>query len=167
MRSRLKGCAWALRSARTSRRSRVVSSALLHRLDSRFDARVGGEQDHQRVRVGELDAPQDVQPIAVRQFVVEQDQVDALLEAVDRFGGRSGFEHTIAFIPQPAGEGPSDQLLIVDNEHRGAHRPHEYTEVTDGRPARKTGRSRMVPERPPPYCWRARQSGRTSLREFV
>ena len=75
-----------------------------------------------------LDAPQDVEPVAVRQLVVEQHEVDALLEAVERFGGGFGFEHPIALIAEPAGQGPSNQLFIVDDEHRGAHVPHEYTD---------------------------------------
>ncbi len=59
----------------------VVIRALLHRLDGRIDARIGREQDHQRVGVGDLDAPQDVETVAVRQLVIEQDEVDALAES--------------------------------------------------------------------------------------
>ncbi len=110
----------------------VVIRALLHRLDGRLDARVGRQQDDEGVGVGALHPPQDVEAIAVRQLVVEQDEVHALTKAFERFGGGCGFEDTIAVIAQPAGEGPPNELFIVDDEHRGAHVPHEYT---DSQPA--------------------------------
>ena len=56
----------------------VVIRAGLHRFDGGVDARIGGQQDHQRVGIGLLDLLQDRQAVGVGQPVVEQHEIDAL-----------------------------------------------------------------------------------------
>ena len=63
---------------------RVVIRALLHRLDGGLDARVRGQQDDERVGIALLDPLEHRQAVAVRQPVVEQHQIDALLALRER-----------------------------------------------------------------------------------
>ena len=139
MRSRLYGCAW-LRAQRAhfapqprrferlldeqrdlvevERLVGVVIRAVLHRLDGRLDARVRGQQDDQRVGVALLDLLEDRQAVAVRQLVVEQHEVDAFGVALERRRGGVGLDDAIAFLREPLGQRPANQLLVVDDENR-------------------------------------------------
>src|SRR5262245_62123329 len=73
---------------------------------------------HRRVRP---DLPGDLDPVAVRQAQVEEDDVGSvaarLLQAV---AGRAGLSHPIALALQRRTEKPADRLFVLDHEHQGA-----------------------------------------------
>ena len=101
---------------------RVVVGAVLHRFDGVVDARIRGQQNDQRVGVVFLDLLQHGQAVGIGQAEVEEDEIDALLVSLDRLGGGFRLEHAVTFLAEPLGEGPADQLFIVDNQNRrGAH----------------------------------------------
>ena len=96
----------------------VVIRPVLHGFHGGVDARVAGEEDHQRVRVGLLDLFQDGQTIAIGQPIVEQHEIDTFAAPLERFGGVFCFQHPVALVFQPGGQRPADQLLVVDHQNR-------------------------------------------------
>jgi hypothetical protein len=74
-----------------------VVGAVLHRFDGVVNARIRGQQDDKRVRVGLLDLFEDRESVGVRQAEVEQDEVDALPMTFDRLPGGLGLEDAIPF----------------------------------------------------------------------
>jgi hypothetical protein len=68
----------------------VVEGALAHGLDRRLDRRVGGDHHHRQVRVEDLDLRQQLEPGAVRQHEVEQDDVELLVAQQLHAGGGRG-----------------------------------------------------------------------------
>ena len=145
MRSKLYGCAWrraqrpdfAAQPRRLERLLdqqrdlveierlvRVVIRALLHRLDgqvrrstcavSRMTS-VSGSRSLMRLSTDEA--------VAVRQPVVEQHQIDAVLALRERAGGRVGLDDAVAFVGQPLVQREANQRLVVDDENgRRLHR---------------------------------------------
>ena len=100
----------------------VMVGAVLHRLDGVVDARIRGQQDDERVRVGLLDLLEDREAVGVRKAEVEQDEVHAFPMTFDRLPGGLGLEDAVPFLGQPIGERPADQLLVVNDEDgRRAH----------------------------------------------
>ncbi len=100
----------------------VVIRAVLHRLDRVVHARVRRQHDDQRVGVVLLDLLQDRQPVGIRQPVVQQDEIDALVAAGERLGGGLRFDNPIALVREAAGQRPANQLLVVhDEDGRGLH----------------------------------------------
>ncbi len=70
-----------------------------------------------------LDALEDADAVAVRQFVVEQHEVDAVLAPGERRSGRFGFDDAVAFLGQPLAEREANQRLVVNDEDgRRLHR---------------------------------------------
>jgi hypothetical protein len=102
-----------------------VICALFHRFDRHLDARISRQQDDQRVGIGALDLLEDVEAVAVRQFVIEEHEVDAFAKPLERIGGRRRLHHPIALIVEPAGQRPPNELFIVDDENRGG--PHRLS----------------------------------------
>ena len=100
---------------------------MLHRLDGGVDARVGGEQDHQRVRVRLLDLLQDGQPVRIGQPIVEQDEIDAFATPLERLGRGLRLQQTIALLLQPRRQRPANELLVVDDQNRGCVHRGQYT----------------------------------------
>ena len=66
-----------------------------------------------------LDLAQDRDAVRVRQAIVEQDQIDALLELLERGAAGVGFEHVVAVRLEALGQRPADQGFIVNDENRG------------------------------------------------
>ena len=99
---------------------RVVIRALLHHLDCGVDARVRRQQDHQRVRIVLLDLLQQCQAVGVGQLEVEQDEIDGLFQALQRFAPRRRFGDAIMLGRQPLDERPPNQRLVIDDQDRGA-----------------------------------------------
>ncbi|MGC4084335.1 MAG: hypothetical protein QM736_20045 [Vicinamibacterales bacterium] len=97
----------------------VVIRAVLHRLDGRLDAGEGGQQDDQHVRVALFQLLENLEAVAVRQFVVEEDQVHPFLTAGNRGRGRIGLDDSVALLRKPILQRPANQLLVVDNENGG------------------------------------------------
>ena len=96
---------------------RVVIRAVLHRLDGGVDARVRGQQDDQRVGVALLDLLEHRQAVAIRQLVIEQDEIDALARARSSASAAvAASTHAVAFLRQAVGQRPANQLLVVDDE---------------------------------------------------
>ena len=62
---------------------------------------------------------EDRQAVAVRQLVVEQHEIDPFSVALDGVGRRLGLDDAIAFLLEPLGQRPANQLLVVDDEHVG------------------------------------------------
>ena len=143
MRSSAKGCAWLARSMRTSRRSRVVSSARstierdvveverlvgevvgadLHRLDRGVHRGVGGQQDDDDVGVVLLDPAQHGDAVDVGQLVVEQHEIDAVGDALERLLAGRRLHHVVPVGPQALDQRPADQRLVVDDQDRGVGR---------------------------------------------
>ena len=94
----------------------VVIGAVLHRLDGVVDARIGRQQNDQRVRIVLLDLLQDGEPVRVGQAEIEQHEIHAFPVAFDRLGGGLRLENAIPFLTESIGEGPANQLLVVDDE---------------------------------------------------
>jgi hypothetical protein len=87
----------------------------LHRLDRRFDARIGGEENDERVLVELLDFAQHRNTVGVRQFVIEQDEVNTFSKLLERRGPGCGLEDPVALALQPLGQRPPDEFFVVDN----------------------------------------------------
>ena len=64
----------------------VVIGAVLHRLHGGLDARVGSEEDHQRVRVRFFDLFQDSETVRIGQPIIEQDEIDPFATPLERVG---------------------------------------------------------------------------------
>ncbi len=77
---------------------------------------MGGEHDHERVRVELAQLLQDGEAVAVGQFVVEQDEIDALVRLLDGLGRGARLDDFVAVLAQALCQRPSNQLFIVDNE---------------------------------------------------
>ena len=97
---------------------RVVIRAVLHRLDRRVDGRIRGQQNDERVGVRFLDLLEHRQAVAVRQLVIEQDEIDAFGVTLDRRPRRVGLDDAIAFARETVVQRPANQLLVVHDEHR-------------------------------------------------
>src|SRR5262249_58230556 len=69
-----------------------------------------------------LEPLEDRDAVEIRKLVVQQHEIDAIARALERLASRGGLEHVIAFRPQTFGQGPADQLFIVDNKNRGVVR---------------------------------------------
>ena len=103
---------------------RVVIGAVLHRLDGVVDARIGGQEDDQRVRVVLLDLLEHREAVGVRQAEIEQHEIHAFAMALERLGGGFGLENAVALLAEPIGQRPANQLFVVDDEDgRRAHAP--------------------------------------------
>ncbi len=76
----------------------VVERALPHRLDRALDRRVGGDDDHDGVRISPADLAQDFQTRAVGEHEVQEDQVMGVrFESLERFRAGLGRSHLVAF----------------------------------------------------------------------
>ena len=96
-----------------------VEGADLHRVDRPTDGRERRQQNDRDVGVVVLEPLQHLQPVDVRQAVVEEDQVEGVSgEGLDRFLTGGHADRPMALGLHPLGEGPTDQLLIVDDEDR-------------------------------------------------
>ena len=71
--------------------------AVLHRVDGGVDTRIGRQQNDQSVGVALLDPLEHAEPVTIRQSVIEQDQVDALVVFGERARGRLGLDHAVPF----------------------------------------------------------------------
>ena len=99
-----------------------MPGAELHRLDGVFDRGVRGHEDHERFRRGVLDVAQNGQPVPIRQLVVQQDNVGAEPDPVDRLGGGSSFNDVVALAAKALAERPANQVFVIDDEQRrGSH----------------------------------------------
>ena len=96
---------------------RVVVGPLLHDLDRRVDACVGGQQDDERVGIVGLDLLEQRETVGIGQFVVEQHEVDRIPESLEGLATVCRFDHPIALLGEPFGERPSDQGFVVDDQN--------------------------------------------------
>ena len=102
----------------------VVIGAVLHRLDGVVDARIRGQQDDQRIRIVLLDLLEHGEAVGVWQSEVEQHEVHAFPMPFDRFRRGFGLENPVALLTESIGQGPANQLFVVDDEDgRRAHAP--------------------------------------------
>ena len=92
--------------------------AEFHRRDGGLDAGIRREQDHERIGIEFLQLAEDGDAIEIRQLVVEQHQIDALLGVIERLGAILRFEDFIALGAQAFRERPADQLFVVDDKNR-------------------------------------------------
>jgi hypothetical protein len=100
-----------------------VVRANLHRFDGGLHGGVRRQQNDENVLVALLDPAQHRDPVDVRQLVVEQDQIDAFVQAIQRLTAGFGFEHFIAFSFEALGQRPANQAFIVNDEDgRFGHR---------------------------------------------
>ena len=178
-RSSAKGCAWLARSMRTSRRSRVVSRARstiaemssrlngllakwcadLHRLDRGVHGGVGGQQDDDDVGIVLLDPAQHRDPVDVGQLVVEQDEIDAGGDPLERLLAGRRLDHVVSVGAQAFDQRPADQRFVVDDENRGVgHRGSQCRcrEMPTARPGGQAASWR--PPRAPGGCSPRRRS---------
>ena len=102
---------------------RKMVCAVLHRLDGGVDTGVRRQQHDEGFGVALLDAFEHRQPVIVRQSVIEQDQVDALVVFGESSRSRFGLNYTVPIRSEPFGERPANQLFVIDDEDAG--RPHD------------------------------------------
>ncbi len=79
------------------------------------------QHDHEDVGIEIAELPEHGDPVVVRQLVVEQDQVDSRLGAIQRLGGRAGFNRLMAVGTKPLDQRPANQILVIDDEHATWH----------------------------------------------
>ena len=60
-----------------------------------------GQEDDQGLEIRALNLPEDLEPIAVGQLVVEQDEVNAFTTALQGLRGGFGFQYLIALRLKP------------------------------------------------------------------
>src|SRR5207249_3630459 len=80
------------------------------------DARQRGEQDHQDVRIDLLQLPEDRQAVHVGQPVVQEDEVHAFLELLERLAAGARLEDVVALRAQPLPQRPANQIFVVDDQ---------------------------------------------------
>ena len=97
---------------------RVVIRAKLHRFDGGLDADEGRQQDDQDVGIRFLDLPQHGQAVGIRKAVIQEDEVDAVGEPLDRRGTGLGFKHVITVALQAFAERPPDERFVVNDQNR-------------------------------------------------
>ena len=66
-----------------------------------------------------LDLAQDGHAVGIRQPVVEQHEVDALLELLERRLAGAGLEDLVAVGLEPLAQRPADQSFVVDDQNGG------------------------------------------------
>ena len=96
-----------------------VIRAELHRLDGGLDAGVGREQDDQDVLIELLHLAKHRHAVGVGQPVVEEHEIDAFGELLERGFPGVGFEDVVAFGLEAFAERPADEGFVVDNQDRG------------------------------------------------
>ena len=101
------------------RLQQVIGRAVAHRLDRAFERRVSGDDDHLRVDVAAGGFAQQLQPVAIRQYQVEQDDVGRRAEqvagALNRI--RAGGRETLA--ADKLGERLGGVGVVIDNQSVG------------------------------------------------
>ncbi len=90
-----------------------------HRLDGRVHGGVGRQEDDDDVGIVFLDLAQDGDAVDVRELVVEEHEVDALVHTVDRLVAGRRLDNAHAVGPQALRQRPPNQLFIVGDEDGG------------------------------------------------
>ena len=94
----------------------IVIRAVLHRFDGVLDRGERGHQHHWRVRRDLLDSAQQRQAIAVRQPIVEQHEIDAGLNVLERRRARTRFDNRVPLAAQAFAQRPANKFFVVNDE---------------------------------------------------
>ena len=93
----------------------LVIRASLHRFNDYFHTLVGGQHHHNDVGVQVAKLTQHGQAVIIRQLVIQQHEVNAVLGTIDCLSGGTGLDHLVSVGTQAFHQGPSNQRLIVNN----------------------------------------------------
>jgi hypothetical protein len=91
----------------------------LHGLDRSLDAGICRQENDQDVLVELLDLPEDRDPVAVRQPIVQEDEIDAFGQQRQRGGAGLRLEDLVPLELEALAERPADQGFVVDDKNSG------------------------------------------------
>ena len=100
---------------------RVVERPALHGFHNQLDVLVGREHHDEHIGVELTHLAQHREAVAIRQLVIEQDEVHAAVGALERFGGRARLDDVVAARTEALDQRPPNEFLVVNDEYAAGH----------------------------------------------